>query len=238
VLLAAAYVLLRLIPGVAGAAHPALVVIAVLGALTVAAARAWRGARAPLLALAIGMVAWTALEGIALARVLPSSLPPTVARGVELLRRHAAPGDVVLADWGNGYTIQLGARLPTVTDGFLESEEMRRRLGAFARALYAEDEGALAALCARYRVRFVWVPGRRRQMLARHAGLDGHLFWAGREPTARGRHTTYARILSTPATLSHFVPRAAIDQDVILEVAGPGNDSGVAEHDDGRRDDP
>jgi hypothetical protein len=236
--LAAAYVALRLAPAMAGAARPAVVAGGVVAAAALAAGMALRGGRAAPVALALGMVAWTGLEGVALARVLPSALPPAVARGVELLAHHADPGDVVLADWGNGYTIQLGARLPTVTDGFLESEAMRRRIGAFARALYADDEAVLADLCARYDVRFVWIPGQRRQMLARHAGLDHRLYWAGREPTARGRRTVYGRILAVPGTLTRFAPRAAIGPDVILEVVDEPGVSGSAQGDDGRRDDP
>jgi hypothetical protein len=107
--------------------------------------------------------------------------------------------------------------MPTVTDGFLESLEMRRRIGAYARALYASDELALVELCRRYAVRFVWIPGRRRQMFARYAEVDFREYFAASLPTPRGRRTNFARLLHEPDALRCFKPVAAIDRDRIYE---------------------
>jgi hypothetical protein len=85
-------------------------------------------------ALLLAALAWTAHDAWRLARILPARLDPETRSALAWLRTEARPGDVVLGDWGRGYVVQLEAGLPTVTDGFLELPEMRRRIAAFGDA--------------------------------------------------------------------------------------------------------
>jgi len=65
---------------------------------------------------------------------------------------------VVVALWDAGYDIQARALRATVMDGLLESEENRRRIFAFDRALMSSQPDSLDALCERDRAQWFLAP--------------------------------------------------------------------------------
>jgi hypothetical protein len=170
-----------------------------------------------LAAVAVVASLWTAAQAVRLVRVLPTRMSQESARIIEILNDRGRPGDVVLCDWGRGYAVQTHCRLPTVTDGFLESIDNRRRIAGFAVALYSARESDLAAFCRAFDVRFVWVPGRRRHNQALYAGVDINRYFAAGRPTAAGAATNYAKLLTAPRELRCFRPLAAIGADRLLE---------------------
>jgi hypothetical protein len=163
-------------------------------------------------------LAWTAHDAVRLVRVLPARLAPELRAALAWLKAEARPGDVVLGDWGRGYVIQLAAGLPTVTDGLLELPEMRRRIGAFATALYAEEEGPLVALCHEHGARYLWVSAEKRGVNAAYAGLAASDYFHGGQPTARGWRTNYVRLLARPESFRGISPRFAAGPDRIFEI--------------------
>jgi len=108
-------------------------------------------------ALAASAIA-TAAAGILQARTSGSMIQPEQEPAITFLRNHTPRATVILAFWDAGYDIQARAARATVMDGLLESDENRRRIFAFDRALMAPAPDSLAALCDRYRARWFLVP--------------------------------------------------------------------------------
>jgi hypothetical protein len=203
----------KVIAGPLLALYPAL--------LADAAGRRMAGGRARrflLLGLAGLGLLWCANDARRLVEILPARRDPETRAVLQWLRSAARPGDVVLGDWGRGYAIQLATGLPTVTDGLLELPAMRRRIAAFAAALYAENERDLLALCRAHGARFVWVPAEKRRVNAAYAGRRYADYFTPTGPTARGARTLYARLLDSPADLDGFAFRFRAGPHVIYEV--------------------
>jgi hypothetical protein len=152
--------------------------------------------RAGAAGLAGGGLLWCVVDSQRLVQVIPARRDPATAAALAWLRSAARPGDIVLGDWGRGYTIQLATGLPTVTDGLLELPAMRQRIAAFAAALYAADADSLLALCRTHHARFVWIPAGKRRTNAAYAGLRYEDYFTGTGPTARGARTNYARLVA------------------------------------------
>ncbi len=178
--------------------------------------------RLAVLALALVGLFFTANDARRLAAVLPARRDPATAATLAWLRGAARPGDVLLGDWGPGYAVQLSTGMPTVTDGLLELAEMRRRIAAFATALYAEDEAELIALCRAHGARFIWVPAQKRQIHAAYAGRRFTDYFTGNRPTARGARTNYAKLVLQPAALESLSFRYRAGPHLIYEVAPSG----------------
>lgn len=177
--------------------------------------------------LVAAALAWTANDARRLVHVLPARLAPELRAALAWLKADARPGDVVLGDWGRGYVIQLATGLPTVTDGLLELPEMRRRIGAFAAALYAEDEGPLLALCHEHGARYLWLNADKRGVYAAYAGLRITDYFSGGQPTARGWRTNYVRLLARPESFRGLAPRFAAGPDRIFAVVALANSATI-----------
>ena len=111
--------------------------------------------------LAVGLAASAVAAcaaGVSQALSSGSVMPLEEAMVVGFLRDHTPRDAVVLSFWDAGYDIQTHARRATVMDGLLESDENRRRIFAFDRALMRPVPDSLGALCARHRASWLLVP--------------------------------------------------------------------------------
>jgi hypothetical protein len=217
-LLTLVYALLRSSTDGLSLVHGWILAACVFGTLVWALVAAARGAALPAVALVLLSLALSAAESHRLVGMMPTRLPPDIAKVTKFLSRQGHPGDVVAAeDWGRGYLIQRSSGLPTVTDGLLESNDVRQRIAEFARVLYSEQEADLNAFCIRYGVRFIWVSGAKRQAYARYAGVEYDAYFAGAPPTARGQRTNYVRLLAAPEGLECIRSLALLDKNRILE---------------------
>jgi hypothetical protein len=108
-------------------------------------------------ALALSAIA-TCAAGIDQALTSGSSVQPSQEEAIDFLRDHTPRDAVILSFWDAGYDIQARAARATAMDGLLASDENRRRIFAFDRALMASAPDSLAALCDRFRARWFLVP--------------------------------------------------------------------------------
>lgn len=135
---------------------------------------------------------------------------------------------VVAASWSRGYELQFYTPAATITDGFLESEDNRRRIAAFTDALFAPDEGlALRAYCWRYGARYLLLDSAHLLPLCRRLGKPwqewlrvSHTNGGSRvEVLPEGRRIAWIRLLANPGEAAPFRLRFARGNLLIFEVS-------------------
>jgi len=144
------------------------------------------------------------------------------------LSAEAAGRPVVAASWSYGYELQLYTPAATVTDGFLESAENRRRIAGFSAALFAPDGGAaLHRYCRRFQARYLLLDSAHLLPLCRRLGLPWRE-WLQVTETAggsrvevlpAGRPIAWIRLLALPGGAEGFRLRFARGNLLIFEVS-------------------
>ncbi|MFC2140114.1 STT3 domain-containing protein [Candidatus Auribacterota bacterium] len=138
------------------------------------------------------------------------------------IRKNIDKGTVLMSYWGQGYTTQLYTGCPTLTDGFLENEEIRKRIMEIETAFYATKEKDLYDICKKYHARYIILPIFKTQAMAKTAGVDYRLYenWRERKPTELGLKTTLFKMIydSGPGRLRYFKTRFKTKMYRVLEV--------------------
>jgi asparagine N-glycosylation enzyme membrane subunit Stt3 len=109
-------------------------------------------------ALLVLCVAGNAAVSVGIAGSRDSRPEPEFLEALRWLREHTAPGAVVATVWEKGYEVQSYAERPTLTDGFLESDVVLRRVNEVAHAFLQPSAEPLAAWCRAHGARDLLVP--------------------------------------------------------------------------------